>query len=58
LDNGYTVTGSLLLTESAGLSSSYTSMTMGSLGTIIVGSGYFDSKVIQFIQTQPRNLAE
>ena len=40
LDNGYTVTGSLLLTESAGLSSSYTSMTMGSLGTIIVGSGY------------------
>ena len=40
LDNGYTVTGSLLLTESAGLSSSYTSLTMGSLGTIIVGSGY------------------
>ena len=37
LDNGYTVTGSLLLTESAGLSSSYTSLTMG---TIIVGNGY------------------
>jgi hypothetical protein len=40
MDNGYTATGSLLLTESATLSSSWTSLTMGSLGTIIVGNGY------------------
>ena len=38
MDNGWTATGSLLLTESAALSSSWTSLTMGSLGTIIVGS--------------------
>ena len=40
LDNGWTATGSLLLTESATLSSSYTQLTMGSLGTISVGDGY------------------
>ena len=40
MDNGWTATGSMLLTESATLSSSWTSLTMGSLGTIIVGSGY------------------
>jgi hypothetical protein len=40
MDNGWTATGSLLLTESATLSSSWTSLTMGSLGTIIVGNGY------------------
>ena len=40
MDNGWTATGSLLLTESATLSSSWTSLTMGSLGTIIVGDGY------------------
>ena len=40
MDNGWTATGSLLLTESATLSSSWTSLTMGSMGTIIVGNGY------------------
>ncbi len=40
MDNGWTATGSLLLTESAALSSSWTSLTMGSMGTIIVGNGY------------------
>ena len=40
MDNGWTATGSLLLTESAGLSSSWTSLTMGSMGTVIVGTGY------------------
>ena len=40
MDNGWTATGSLLLTESATLSSSWTSLTMGSLGTVIVGNGY------------------
>ncbi len=40
LDNGWTTTGSLLLTESAALSSSWTSLTMGSMGTILVGTGY------------------
>ena len=40
MDNGWTATGSLLLTESATLSSSWTSLTMGSLGTVIVGDGY------------------
>ena len=40
MDNGWTATGSLLLTESATLSSSWTSLTMGSMGTIIVGEGY------------------
>ena len=40
MDNGWTATGSLLLTESAALSSSWTSLTMGSLGTVIVGNGY------------------
>jgi outer membrane protein OmpU len=40
MDNGWTATGVLLLTESAALSSSYTQLTMGSMGTIIVGNGY------------------
>jgi outer membrane protein OmpU len=40
MDNGWTATGVLLLTESATLSSSYTQLTMGSMGTIIVGNGY------------------
>ena len=40
MDNGWTATGSLLLTESATLSSSWTSLTMGSMGTILVGNGY------------------
>ena len=40
LDNGWTTTGSILFTQEAALSSSYTSLTMGSLGTVIVGSGY------------------
>ena len=40
LDNGWTSTGSILFTQDATLSSSYTSLTMGSLGTIIVGNGY------------------
>jgi len=40
MDNGWTATGSLLLTESATLSSSWTSLTMGSLGTVLVGNGY------------------
>ena len=40
LDNGWTSTGSILFTQDAALSSSYTSLTMGSLGTIIVGNGY------------------
>ena len=39
MDNGWTATGSLLLTESATLSSSWTSLTMGSMGTISTGSG-------------------
>ena len=40
MDNGWTATGSMLLTESAALSSSWTSLTMGSMGTILVGTGY------------------
>jgi outer membrane protein OmpU len=40
MDNGWTATGSLLITESAALSSSFTSLTMGSMGTVLVGSGY------------------
>ena len=40
MDNGWTATGSMLLTESAALSSSWTSLTMGSLGTVLVGTGY------------------
>jgi outer membrane protein OmpU len=40
MDNGWTATGSMLLTESATLSSSWTSLTMGSLGTVLVGNGY------------------
>ena len=40
LDNGWSVTGSMLLAEDASLSSSWTSLTMGSMGSIVVGNGY------------------
>ena len=40
LDNGWSTTGSMLLTEDAALSSSWASLTMGGMGTIVVGNGY------------------
>ena len=41
LDNGWTATGSLLISgEAMTLSSSWTSLTMGSMGTVLVGNGY------------------
>ena len=40
LDNGWSTTGSMLLTEDASLSSSWASLTMGGMGTIVVGNGY------------------
>jgi len=40
LDNGWSVTGSMLITESNTLSSSWTQLTMGSLGSVLVGNGY------------------
>jgi hypothetical protein len=40
MDNGWSSTGSMLLTEDAALSSSWASLTMGGLGTIVVGNGY------------------
>ena len=40
LDNGYTFTVSTLLTDTYTVSSSYTSLTMGSLGTFTTGAGY------------------
>ena len=39
LDNGYTVSTVMILTETAGLSSSAVSLTMGGLGTITIGDG-------------------
>ena len=40
MDNGWSSTGSMLLTEDAALSSSWASLTMGGMGTIVVGNGY------------------
>ena len=40
LDNGWSTTGNMLLTEDAALSSSWASLTMGGMGTIVVGNGY------------------
>ena len=40
LDNGWSTTGSMLLTEDAALSSSWASLTMGGMGSIVVGNGY------------------
>ena len=40
MDNGWSSTGSMLLTEDASLSSSWASLTMGGMGTIVVGNGY------------------
>ena len=40
MDNGWASTGSMLLTEDAALSSSWASLTMGGMGTIVVGNGY------------------
>ena len=40
LDNGWSTTGSMLLTEDSSLSSSWASLTMGGMGTIVVGNGY------------------
>lgn len=40
LDNGWTFVVSTTLTDAFGISSSYTSMTMGSLGTIASGADY------------------
>jgi len=39
LDNGWTVATTMILTESAGLSSSNVSLTMGGLGSIQIGNG-------------------
>ena len=40
LDNGYTFTVSTLLTDAYSVSSSYTSLTMGSLGTLTFGTDF------------------
>ena len=40
LDNGWSTKGNMLLTEDAALSSSWASLTMGGMGTVIVGNGY------------------
>ena len=40
MDNGWSSTGTMLLTEDASLSSSWASLTMGGMGTIVVGNGY------------------
>ena len=40
LDNGWSVATSMTIEPSAALSASYVSLTMGSMGTVIVGNGY------------------
>ena len=39
LDNGFTVSTTMILTETAGLSSSNVALTMGGMGTITIGNG-------------------
>ena len=40
LDNGYTVSTNMTIEPSAALSSSHVKLTMGSLGSVVVGNGY------------------
>jgi outer membrane protein OmpU len=40
LDNGYTVSTNMTIEPSLALSSSHVKLTMGSLGTVVVGNGY------------------
>ena len=40
LDNGWSVNTNMILTEDSSLSSSHVKLTMGSMGSIVVGNGY------------------
>ncbi len=57
LDNGFTVSTTMILTETAGLSSSNVTLGMGGLGSIVIGNG-IDNVGASFDDVTPRAYEE